>query len=153
MQILMVYRMLLCLYPNDFRQQFAREMLEVFRQKTQDPASDRGPMFASFVLREFIGLAIGAAGAWIGRTMPKNKCFAISIPIISDRFPKPTAEEAGLSTSELQQRHDAVQTSMFQAAAGHDFATARSYEAEVARLQLFLNRRNRPRKSGATSAA
>jgi hypothetical protein len=144
MNILTIYRMLLCLYPNDFRQQFAEEMLEVFRQKNQDFAAVRGPGFVSFAIREFLGLPIGAAGAWMVSIMPK-KHFVFAIPIISDRFPQPTAEEARLSTPELQQRHDAIQASMFQAAVSHDFATARSYEAEVARLQLFLRRRNRPR--------
>ena len=152
MNIVMVYRMLLRLYPNGFRQQFAEEMLEIFRQKTQDLAAVRGPVFASFVVREFIGLLSGAAGAWMVSIMLR-KGFVISIPIISEHFPKPTAEEPGLSTPELQQRHDAVQASMFQAAASHDFATASSYEAEVARLQLFLNRRNHPRKSRATWTA
>ena len=78
--------------------------------------------------------------------MPKKKYFVISIPIISNHFPKATGDEARLSRSELQQRHDAVQASMFQAAASRDFATARSYGAEVARLQLFLNRCDRPQK-------
>jgi hypothetical protein len=37
-----------------------------------------------------------------------------------------------------------------QAAAVHDFVNARTYEAQVARLQLFLRRRSHPRKSRAT---
>src|ERR1700733_5157252 len=130
MNIMRVYRMLLCLYPNDFRHQFSEEMLEVFRQKTLDLAAVRGVVFASFILREFIGLPIGAAGAWIGGIMPNKKYFVISIPIVSEHFPKPTAEEAGLSTPELQQRHDYVQATMFQAAANDDFAAALSYEAQ-----------------------
>jgi hypothetical protein len=139
--------MLLCLYPTDFRQQFAEEMLEIFRQKNQEFAAVRGPAFASFVVREFLGLPIGAAGEWIVRIMPKKQYFVFGIPFISDRFPKPTAEEARLSIPELEQRHDGIQARMLQATASHDFATARSYEAEVARLQLFLRRRNCPRKS------
>lgn len=150
MNIVRVYRTLLYLYPNGFRQQFSEEMVDVFRQKAHDLTTGGGVVFASFVLREFIGLPIGAAGAWIRGSMPNKKYFVLSIPIISEHFPKPTAEEAGLSTPELQQRHDEVQATMFQAAANHDFVTARFHEAQVARLQLFLRRRSRPRKSRAT---
>jgi hypothetical protein len=55
-----------------------------------------------------------------------------------------TAEEAALSTTELQQRLDAMKNNVDQAAAKGDLATARAYDAEVARLRFFLNRRNRP---------
>jgi hypothetical protein len=74
--------------------------------------------------------------------MPKKKYFAVSIPIVSKYFSKPTAEEAALSTPELQQRHDAAKASMFQSGSNHDFGAARAYEAEVARLQLFLRRQS-----------
>jgi hypothetical protein len=147
MNIQRVYRMLLYLYPKVFREQFSEEMLEVFRQKAHDLTAGRGIAFASFVFREFIGLPVGAAGAWIGGIMPTKKYFVISVPIISNHFPKPTAKEAGMSTAELQQRHDEIQATMFQAATNRDFVTARSYEAQVARLQLFLRRRSRPRRS------
>jgi hypothetical protein len=66
MNIVRVYRTLLYLYPNGFRQQFSEEMVDVFRQKAHDLTTGGGVVFASFVLREFIGLPIGAAGAWIG---------------------------------------------------------------------------------------
>jgi hypothetical protein len=153
MNIVRVYRMLLYLYPNYFRQQFSEEMVDVFRQRAHDLTTRRGAVYASFVLREYIGLPIGAAGAWIGGIMPKKKYLVISIPIISEHFPKPTAEEARLSTPELQRRHDEVQATMFQAAANHDFVTARFYEAQVARLHVFLDRRSRPRKSRAIGSA
>lgn len=147
MNTLAVYRMLLCLYPTGFRQQFAVEMLEIFRQKNRDFAAVRGPAFASFLVREFLGLPIGAAIEWMVRIMPRKRYFVFGIPFVSDRFPKPTAEESRLSITELEQRHDVIQAKMFQAAASRDFATARSYEAAVARLQLILRRRNFPRKS------
>jgi hypothetical protein len=146
MNIQRVYRMLLRLYPKEFREQFSEEMFEVFRQKAHDLTAGRGVMFASFVFREFIGLPVGAAGAWIGGIMLVKKYFVVSIPILSQHFPKPTAEEAGLSMAELQQRHDEIQATMFQAAANHDFIAARSYEAQVGRLHLLLRRRSRPRK-------
>jgi hypothetical protein len=147
MNIQRVYRVLLYLYPKVFREQFSEEMLEVFRQKAHDLAAGRGMAFASFVFREFIGLPIGAAGTWIGGIMLTKKYFVISVPMISDHFPKPTAEEAGLNSAELQQRHDEIQATMFQAAANRDFTAAHSYEAQVARLQLLLRRRSRPRRS------
>ena len=46
----------LYLYPNGFRQQFSEEMVDVFRQKAHDLTTGGGVVFASFVLREFIGL-------------------------------------------------------------------------------------------------
>jgi hypothetical protein len=151
MSILTVYRMLLCLYPYSFRRQFAEEMIEVFRQKTQSLVAVKGLVFTSFVFHEFIGLLLGAAGAWMMSIMPRKKHFVISIPMLPKDHP--TAEEAALSTTELQQRLDARKANVDRAAAKGDLATARAYDAEVARLQLFLNRRNRPRKSRATRVA
>jgi hypothetical protein len=52
-------------------------------------------VFASYVLREFIGLPICAAGAWMAVMIPMKKYFVMPIPMISEHFPKPTAEEAG----------------------------------------------------------
>jgi hypothetical protein len=60
-------------FSNDFRRQFAGEMLEVFRQKTEDLACHRGPAIASFVLRELIALPIGATGAWVARFIHRKK--------------------------------------------------------------------------------
>jgi hypothetical protein len=120
MIVLAVYRMLLRLYPNDFRQQFAEEMFEIFRQKSLDLAAVKGAVLASFVLREFSGLPIGATAAWIVSIMPRKNYFVIPIPIISEHFPSPTAEESALSTPELQHRHDAAKASMLLAGASHD---------------------------------
>jgi len=146
MNILTVYRVLLCLYPDDFRQQFAEEMLEIFQQRIDDLSTGGGAKFASFGLREFTGLLIGAAREWMAKIMPKKKYFVVSIPIVSKYFPKPTADEAAMSTPRLQQRHDTAKASMFQAASSHDFAAARAFEAEVARLRVFLHRRSRLHK-------
>ncbi|MFC5864549.1 hypothetical protein ACFPT7_19735 [Acidicapsa dinghuensis] len=151
MKILAVYRGLLNLYPYSFRQQFADEMVEIFRQLTQDRAVMRGPIFASIIFHEFLGLLIGAAGAWIVIMIPRKKSFVISIPFIPE--PGPTPEETALSTQELQQLLDVTRASVDQLAANGDFAAARANDATVARLQLILHRRDHPRKSWITWAS
>lgn len=47
MNVVRVYRTLLYLYPNDFRQQFSEEMVDVFQQKAHDLTAGGGVVFAS----------------------------------------------------------------------------------------------------------
>jgi hypothetical protein len=51
------------------------------------------------------------------------------------------SQSGNWSTQEFQQRHSTAQSAKFQAAANHDFVMARKYEAQAARFQSFLNRR------------
>jgi hypothetical protein len=149
----MFYRMLLFFYPKDFRQQFSGEMLEVFRRAACERVALRNAAIIPFLLREHVGLLTGAAQAWMCKIIPKGTFRVVSIPIFGNYFPRPTAEEAALTTAELQKRHDAGTASMIQAAANHDFATAYRHECQVGRLRTLLQRRNRSTKPQATGAA
>ena len=63
---LTVYRCLLCLYPERYRDEFAEEMKSVFRDAQSDvPAAPTAKI--SFYLREFCGLVSGALRAHFDR--------------------------------------------------------------------------------------
>ncbi|MBZ5578274.1 MAG: hypothetical protein LAP40_17055 [Acidobacteriia bacterium] len=59
-----VYELLLRLYPAAYRELFGEEMPRVFEQAA---AERRGMALARFAAGEWMGLAAGAAAAWIDR--------------------------------------------------------------------------------------
>jgi hypothetical protein len=61
MHLVSVYRRLLCLYPRDYFDSFASEMLNVFESATEERRDLR------FVLTEFTGLLTGAAAEWFAK--------------------------------------------------------------------------------------
>ena len=71
---LRAYRTLLRLYPEDYTGMFAEEMVRAFERIVNEQCGPR------FLLRELMGLTIGAAGEWAaklttdkslrGRTLP-----------------------------------------------------------------------------------
>jgi hypothetical protein len=143
MKVLTIYRMLLRLYPSSFRREFGREMLEVFRGLVENRTTVTTPAFALLMTREFTGLLSGAAGAWIKVLLPKKIYFVVPIPILSQYLARPSAEEAALTTPELEERLKVTKDSMFQAVAHHDRVTARSFASRAARLELLLKNRAR----------
>ncbi len=153
MDLTTFYRILLLLYPKDFRQEFSGEMLEVFHQTARERIVRRKASTVQLLLHEHFGLLRGATEAWKCKIIPKRVFLVIPIPIFGNYFPRPTAEEAALSVTELQQRHDEGRARMIQAAANGDFVAAYRHECEIGRLLIFLRRRNRSTKRGATGAA
>ena len=143
MKVLKLYRMLLCLYPGRIRREFAAEMSDVFRGLVKNRPAMTSPAFAFLILREFVGLLAGAAGAWMEVLLPQKIYFIVPIPVLSDYLSRPTAEEAALTIPEMEERLHTARANMFDAAGRRDFVTARSYAAKTARLQLLLKKRPR----------
>ena len=71
MRVVDLYRGLLLLYPDDFRNQFSEEMISVFQQR----ASERPGTFHFFV-RELSSIAKGACIMWLAKILTVNS-FAI----------------------------------------------------------------------------
>jgi hypothetical protein len=55
MDVVRCYRILLGLYPRDFRQQFSGEMLHVFEQRASEQFAFGKTASIVFVFREFTG--------------------------------------------------------------------------------------------------
>jgi hypothetical protein len=143
MKVLKLYRVLLCLYPGRIRREFAAEMSDVFGGLVKNRAAMTRPAFAFLILREFIGLLVGAAGAWMGVLLPQKIYFIVPIPVLSHYLARPSAEEAALTIPEMEERLKAAKANMFDAAGRRDFVTARSYAAKAARNELLLKKRAR----------
>lgn len=143
------YRAVLILYPRKFREQFSDEMTQVFQEVVNERLHRGKNLATAFVIAELAGLLIGALRMWGNRTMRKYwpKYFVFSVPFFSTRFPRPTAEENALGITELKQRFGMAQANMFQAASDHDFISARHFEAEAARLRLFIIRQSQSPKA------
>lgn len=60
------YKLLLLLYPPEYRAEFAEEMLATFAESAQERRERGYVVFALFVMEEINGLLSGAAKEWIG---------------------------------------------------------------------------------------
>jgi hypothetical protein len=58
--MLALYRMLLCLYPAEYRSEYAEEMITVFREARGDERGKKLASYSDFCLRELAGLLRGA---------------------------------------------------------------------------------------------
>jgi hypothetical protein len=123
-----IYRVLLWLYPSEFRQQFSEEMISVFEQRAGERFADRGAVSFAFLLTEFSGIVKGAYVMWFSKILTfdrkQSEFGATATPILS-------AEEAArLRTHAIQK--------MVAAIADHDFVTARRFSDEEVRLKHVL---------------
>ena len=67
------YRILLFLYPADFRRHFSAEMLFVFEQRENEHLTDRGSTPFAFLLTEFWGIMKGAYIMWFAKIIGVNR--------------------------------------------------------------------------------
>jgi hypothetical protein len=61
------HQSLLHLYPNDYRDRFAGEMLQAFGQAMEELRGQRMRVQVRFLLTEWIGLLAGAANEWVAK--------------------------------------------------------------------------------------
>jgi hypothetical protein len=64
MDVRLIYRMLLQIYPKDYQFQFELEMREAFQLAVQEHHDCSRLIFARFVFAEFAGLIRGACAEW-----------------------------------------------------------------------------------------
>ncbi|HMF78357.1 MAG TPA: hypothetical protein VK604_22050 [Bryobacteraceae bacterium] len=127
MYLLACYRILLGIYPNEFRRQFADEMLHVFEQRARERFAMGKTASLVFIVREFFSIVKGAQMMWIEKIEKKNKTQTAA-----------NIQEADLTVSEIQKLRDAAVSKMVHAIATHDFPGARRYSEEEARLQALI---------------
>jgi hypothetical protein len=93
--MLALYQSLLRLYPSPYRQQFAEEMIAVFREVDADAHREGSIATAKFYLREIGGLFRGAIAEHARRILGPHVPFPLSSRRFtmrsSFRFPKITA--------------------------------------------------------------
>jgi len=122
------YRILLLLYPADFRRQFSAEMICVFEQRAREYFADRRSTTFAFLLTEFSSIVKGAYIMWFTKILPVNRC---SVPVDPATSKPLTVEEA------TKQRHVAI-SNMVASIAKHDFSNARRYSEEEIRLKSLV---------------
>lgn len=124
------YRVLLLLYPADFRKQFSEEMISVFEQRAGERFANRDSQQVVWLAIEFLSVVKGAYIMWSTRILPIQRSSSSSDGAL------PT--EASLTIAELTIRRQAAIKAMCQAIAKHDFINARQYSDEEARLKHLL---------------
>jgi hypothetical protein len=125
-----IYRILLFLYPADFRRHFSAEMLFVFEQRANEAPADRGSASCAFLLTEFSGIMKGAYIVWFAKIIGVNG--------------KSLSQEATTSSiepvtvAEATKQRDAAIKNMVASIAKHDFSSARRYSYEETRLKNLI---------------
>jgi hypothetical protein len=125
-----LYRVLLLLYPADFRQQFSEEMISVFEQRTGERLANRDSRPAAWLAIEFLSVVKGAHSMWLTRILPIQRSSSSSDASFSAETPLTIAEVAN-------RRHTAIKD-LCTSIAKHDFINARKYSNEEARLKHLL---------------
>jgi hypothetical protein len=124
------YRILLLLYPADFRRQFSAEMICVFEQRGRECFADRRSATFAFLLTEFSSIV---KGAYIMR-------FAKILPVKHNNLPQEptTSDSEPLTLAEAKKQRDAAIKNMVASIAKHDFSNARRYSDEETRLKNLI---------------
>jgi hypothetical protein len=139
------YRILLFLYPADFRRHFSAEMLFVFEQRANEHLADRGPATFAFLLTEFSGIMKGAYIMWFAKILSVNR----------NSLPQETTTSSfePLTIVEATKQRDAAIKNMVASIAKHDFSSARRHSYEETRLKNLvqdLANQGRPMTSAGT---
>lgn len=126
-----IYKALLRLYPADYRELFAAEMLSVFTEAAE--ARRKPPALVAFALTELIGLIGGAGAEWAAKftTDPsvRARCLARDAKLAAP-CGSPDRDSLPQEVIEAQQRVTLVISRMVYAIAHHDFPGARTYSHE-----------------------
>jgi hypothetical protein len=122
-----VYRVLLLLYPADFRSQFSEEMISVFEQRAGERFASRDSQPVAWLVIELLDIVKGAYTMWLTRILPFHRNSSSS-----------DAAETSLTVAEVAHRRQVAIKAMCEAIGKHDFINARRYSIEEARLKHLL---------------
>jgi hypothetical protein len=95
MNSLAIYRALLCLYPRDYRDAFADEMLDVFAAAAQSRNDTR------FVTTELAALLTGAAREWVAKLTTDRAVRGRVLPDLRMMRPAGVSKEAWFSEAAM----------------------------------------------------
>jgi hypothetical protein len=129
------YRILLRLYPSDYRHMFAGEMLNAFALALDERRRRGTPGEIGFVLGEFMGLIGGACAEWIAKCTTNGTTRKIG-------FAGARASRHALPEEvvEVQGRIAVLIERTVHAIANHDFPGARTYSHEEREARENLRR-------------
>jgi hypothetical protein len=123
MRVVDLYRGLLFLYPEAFRNQFSEEMISVFQRRAGERAGT-----LNFFVSEFTSIAKGACIMWLAKILTPN--------------PSPSESADATCTpvtiAELDSQRQTAIRKMVASIARHDFLNARRYSYEETRLKRIL---------------
>jgi hypothetical protein len=118
-----IWRALLRLYPNSYREFFAAEMEAVFDQAAEERRRHGRLAFAGFLFAEWFGALRGAGTAWLA-ALPR-------MPLVIG-LPGDTAKTETLIQKNLRCMQNAI--------AAHQFERARFFSHMDIELRRHLNR-------------
>lgn len=131
-----MYRILLRLYPADWRALFAPEILDAFEKSARERRAQGRAAFARFTLVELTGLLAEAAAAWIAKFTSKKYMRGFWIPSTMRRPGQsredwcPPGARVLSEVLEEQRRADFYLRQMVNAISERDFKRARFYSEE-----------------------
>jgi hypothetical protein len=130
MNIRSIYCRLLSLYPAEFRKEFSQEMLWVFEQRAGEHLTNSKSVSFPFLLTEFSSIVKGAYSMRL-KSIPSPTRARSSSNLAGPVELSPGYEETS-------RQHALAIQNMVAAIAKHDFAAARRYSDEEARLKHAL---------------
>jgi hypothetical protein len=101
MSLAAAYRGLLRLFPRDYHDAFAKEMLKVFESAIEDHRQTR------FVLTEFAGLLAGVTKEWAAKLTTDRAVRGRCLPDLRMMRPAGVSKEAWFSAAALDAYHEA----------------------------------------------
>ena len=148
------YRILLLLYPADYRALFAAGMLNAFAKTAAERRGQGRAVFIRFALAELAGLTIGAGAEWIAKLTTETSVRGRCLPDLRMMRPPGVSRElwfagAGMSAGqssvpdemvEAQRRIEILISRTVHAIANHDFPGARAYSYEEREAREKLRR-------------
>ncbi len=133
------FRAILRLYPADYREIFASEMMEVFDQAVEGRRRQGVLSSVSFAIRELIGLLGGLAKEWVYRGTARER-YVNSHGLEVDAFNK------AAEIVEIEKRLQRLLGYMEFAIANHNFPKARYYSDQERIVREQLDRLMREHK-------
>ncbi|HUJ50825.1 MAG TPA: hypothetical protein VLW25_11530 [Bryobacteraceae bacterium] len=137
-----VYRMLLRLFPQDYRLFFEAEMLDAFGRACEEQRASGRAAYSRFVCGELAGLALSLPVEWIAKLTTSASIRARSLPDLRMMRPAGVPRELWFASArtlsaaapdeiaEAEQRVAFCLRRMEQAIATHDFPGARFFSNE-----------------------
>jgi hypothetical protein len=133
------YKILLRLYPRDYRDRFAPEMSSAFEEAASDRRRLGRGVYVRFAIAELVGLTIGAGIEWIAKLTTDASIRGRSLPDRLLMRPPGVSWEAHYGSarrrlpeevSEAQRHTELLVQRMVHAISHHDFPQARRYSDE-----------------------
>jgi hypothetical protein len=128
-----VYGAFLRLYPQEYRDLFGPEVLDVFAQAAREHRARGLGVWVWFLITELSGAVASAAGHWIDWLSARRHAAGPEVAGATHRSLFSAVQEA-------QNRVDVNLKKMTHAIANHDFAGARAYSIEDLKAREELQR-------------